>query len=165
MFIKTEPYTLELEHSLVSLSKWESEFQKPFLAPGEKTTEEAFGYIRAMNMTPNIPEDVFLRLYGTPEIVLKINDYIESKETATTFREFPNKVGSREIVTAEIIYYWMISLQIPVDRENWHLNRLITLIKVLNEKNAPQKKMSRAELAAHNRELVAKRRQQLGTNG
>jgi hypothetical protein len=161
-FDKMDDYTLELEHSLVSLSKWESEFEKPFLKPGEKTDEEVIGYVRAMVISGEVPPKVFSRL--TRENLNAVNVYINKKMTATWFAE-DRKGTSREVVTSELIYYWMISLNIPFETQTWHLNRLFTLIRVCNLKNTPPKKMSRSEMAARNRELNAQRRSQLGTRG
>lgn len=153
---------LELEHSLVSLSKWESKFEKPFLGKSEKTTEEVLAYVEMMVLN-EVPEGIFSKL--SEDHFKAINEYIEAKMTATWFHEPPGAPPSRDVITAELIYYWMITFQIPWECEKWHLNRLFTLIRVCNIKQAKPKKMSRSEIAARNRELNAQRKKQLGTKG
>jgi hypothetical protein len=154
---------LQLEHSLVSLSKWESEFEIPFLGKSDKTTEEALAYIRYMVMTPNPPGDFLQRL--SKENLQTIHAYIDRKMTATWFSEQPGAPKSREVITSELIYYWMTVFTIPFECETWHLNRLFTLIRICNIKQSKPKKMNRAETARRNRELNAQRRSQLGTTG
>lgn len=162
-FINIKPTTLTLEHSLVSLSKWESKWCKPFLSKEEKTNEETLDYIKCMTLTQNVDPYVYLNL-STKNIEM-IKEYIDHPHSATTIREDPNAPKSREIITSELIYYWMIALQIPFECQKWHLNRLLTLIRVCNVKNSPPKKMSQRQLMSRNAALNAARRQRLHSSG
>lgn len=143
-FIESKEQTLQLEHSLVSLSKWESKWHKAFLSKREKTFEETIDYIRCMTITKNVDPSVYFNL--SKENIEAINRYIEDPMTATYIAEDPNGSIGGDVVTSELIYYWMISLNIPQECQKWHLNRLLSLIKVCNVKNMPAKKMSQSEL-------------------
>lgn len=162
-FISTKECTLTLEHSLISLSKWESKWKKAFLGKQEKTREETLDYIKCMTLDKNIDPEVYDHL--TNENIQEINDYISDPMTATFFSDDKNVKPNREIITSELIYYWMITLNIPDRFEKWHLNRLLTLIKVCNIKNQPPKKRSRREIMSRNAALNAARRKHLNTKG
>lgn len=154
--------TLQLEHSLVSLSKWESKWCKPFLGKDEKTIEETIDYIRCMTITQNINPEVYNRL--TPSNIDAINKYIYAPMTATVFYD-NSRSGTKETITSELIYYWMIALNIPMECQKWHLNRLLTLIRVCNIKNTPPKKMSKREIMNRYANLNKSRRNKLNTKG
>lgn len=155
--------TLKLEHSLVSVSKWESKWNKPFLAKNDKTEEELLDYIRCMTLNAKVNPDDYSRL--TARHIDQIEKYIKAPMTATTFRKEDNKGGNRETVTSELIYYWMFSLNIPMKCENWHLNRLLTLVRVCNIKNTPPKKTKTQDRINHYAELNRARRQKYGSKG
>lgn len=157
--------TIQLEHSLISLRKWESKWHKPFLASKDHTEEESLDYVRCMTLTPNVDP---LLYYNIPVAEMeKISEYIKNPMTATWFSEVEGKKSSlsREKVTAEIIYYWMIELGIPIELEKWHLNQLLTLIRVINIKRTPSKKMSKRETLAYYSKLNEQRRAKYGTRG
>lgn len=162
-FSSIDDFDLELEHSLLSVSKWESKYKKPFLSNQQKTAEETMYYIEAMIISPNYPIDTLLRL--SKENLIRINDYIESTESATTFGNMPERKGAGEVITSELIYYWMVAFNIPFECERWHLNRLFALIRVCNIKNTKPKKMSRHDIATRYREENERRKAQLGTKG
>lgn len=161
-FVTRDDTTLDLEHSLASLSKWESIYEKPFLSNDSKTTEEVLEYIKLMTLTPNVLDEVFLKLSNSN--ITAINEHIDAKMTATWFSD-EGAPKTRDVITAELIYYWMITFQIPFECQEWHLNRLFTLIRVCNIKQSKPKKMTRSQIAARQRELNAQRRAQLGTKG
>lgn len=159
----TKETALQLEHSLVSLAKWESKWCKPFLSNKNLTEEETIDYIRCMTITQNVQPEVYENL--TEDNIREVSAYIDAPMTATTFSDNGKGKGSREIVTAELIYYWMIALNIPPEYQKWHLNRLLTLVRVCNIKNTPPKKMGKRALMSRNASLNAARRQQLNTTG
>lgn len=157
-YIKQQKLTLE--HSLVSLSKWESKWHKPFLSKEEKTLDETIDYIKCM--TVNSVDPIVYSCINS-SMIHEINQYIEDPMTATTIKD--SGPPNREIITSEIIYYWMVALQIPFECQKWHLNRLLMLIKVCNVKNKPAKKMSKRDIMSRNASLNAARRQALHTRG
>lgn len=157
--------TLNLEHSLISISKWESVWETPFLDDNsEKTTEQVIDYIRAMTIGKVSPS-VYNRLRG--HHYKQISDYISSKQTATWFSNMSQEgsVADKEVVTSEIVYYWMLVHNIPWEAQKWHFSRLMTLIRVCNAKNSPEKKMSLSSIFARNRSLNEARRLKYGTKG
>ena len=147
-----KPITLRLEHSLVSLQKWEAKWHKPFLANGNKTREEILDYVQFMCITQNVNPEIYQ--YIPPKELKRIGDYIDNSMTATWFGDSKkNKTGSikKEVITAEVIYYWMITLGIPSEYRKWHLNQLLTLIRVINAKNAPKKRSKKETLSNYAR--------------
>lgn len=165
-FVDASSVVLELEHSLLSLSKWESKWKVPFLGDQNKTDEQVLDYVCMMNSSGEIPPEVLTHM--GPEHFNAVNAYINDKMTATTFRD-KRETKNNEIITAELIYYWMIALGIPFECQEWHLNRLLTLIKVCNIKNAPKDKtvasgMTKAS-ASDRRALNEQRRREAGSSG
>ncbi len=162
-FITVKTQKLTLEHSLLSITKWESKWHKAYLSRETKTDEENFDYIRCMCVTEPSDPNVFLAL--TQQNVQDIADYIQNPMTATTINN-RDKRPSREIITNELIYFWMTNFNIPFDPcQKWHLNRLMTLIEVASIKNQPPKKMSKKDILSRNAALNAQRRAKYGTKG
>lgn len=157
-----KPFPLQLEHSLVSLSKWEAKYHKPYLSSKEKTPEEIIDYIRCMTLTQNVPPAVYNNL--SQDNIVAIGAYINDPMTATTVKNM-NKKRSSEQITSELIYYWMVALQIPFECQKWHLNRLLTLVEVCSVKNQPSKKMDKHTAARQNAALNAARRQKAHSSG
>lgn len=161
----TDKTTLSLEHSLVSISKWESIYEKPFLSDSKKTPEEMLGYIECMIYNQvKVNKSVLYKL--SEQNLEQITTYINSKQTATWFSDsFKKTKNSSQVITSELIYYWMFSYQIPKECENWYLNRLLTLIQVFNANNSGDKKMDKQEQSRMYSELNAKRKKELNTKG
>lgn len=162
-FVYQKGQTLQLEHSLISIAKWESKWHKAFLTKKEKSFEETIDYIRCMTLTPNVKPEVYDLL--TDEIIDQIDSYISDSMTAVYFSEDNSPKRSSDTVTSELIYYWMISLNIPFECQKWHLNRLLALIRVCELKNTSPKKRSKREIMAQNAALNAARRKRLNTKG
>lgn len=160
-FIYPDPVTLRLEHSLVAISKWESKWKKPFLMDGDKSDVETYDYIRCMSLDDDIDESILKSI--SQEGILKITEYIKSPMTATTVNSSGDK--NREIVTSELVYYWMIGFNIPFECQTWHLNRLLTLINVCSAKNAPPKKTNKKDMMSRNASLNAARKKAMCTSG
>lgn len=165
-FITVKGKTLKLEHSLVSVSKWESKWNKAFLSKEEKTDEQTLDYVRCMTLTKDVDPDLYN--YIPTSVMQQIIKYIEAPMTATWFnddKQNSGAKGNRETVTSELIYYWMVALNIPFECQRWHLNRLLTLVQVCNIKNTPPKKMSKREIFNRNRALNEARKKKYNTNG
>lgn len=161
-FTWTKEYEIQLEHSLVSLSKWESKWCKPFLVKGDKSKEETIDYIRCMTISQNIDPDVYN--YLKQNTIDKITEYIDAPMTATNIKK-GKSVVNREIITSELIYYWMIAFQIDWEAQRWHLNRLLTLISVCSIKNQPKKKRKLKEILAEQKALNEQRKAKYNTSG
>lgn len=162
-FVTRDAQKLKLEHSLVSLSKWESTWCKPFLSDSERTDEEMIDYVKCMTITQNVDPETYN--YLSEDNFKAIREYINAPMTATTFSNEKNSRKSREIITNEIIYYWMVTMGIPPEYQKWHLNRLLTLIKVCSIKNDKPKKQSKKDIMSRNASLNAARRKQLNSRG
>lgn len=164
-FISRKPVVLNLEHSLLSLSKWESKWHTPFFSDKPMTKVQSIDYVRCMTINRDVDPIVYTQL--TDEHFKKINEYMENPMTATWFSEDNDKKkqASKDVITAEIIYWQMITFKIPPEYQKWHLNKLITLIRVCSLKSEPPKKMSKKELLARNRALNASRRKRLNSRG
>lgn len=158
-FIIIGPAVLTLEHSLLSISKWESIFCKPFISNEHKTPEEILGYIKCMTLSSNVNPMIYDWL--SQDQIMEIMNYINNPMSATTFSDVHIKKGPKEILTSELIYYIMVAYQIPFECEKWHFNRLLNLIKICQIKNEPQKKMSKAEVMAQNAKINAERKKAL----
>ena len=164
MFINIPQQTIQLEHSLYTISKWEAKWKKAFLGKQEKTPEEDGDYIRCMTMTENVNPMVYLGL--TMDQRRKIAEYIEDKACATYLPTRNSETANADTVTAELIYYWMVSLQIPFECQHWHLNRLLTLIRVCDIKNNPSKGgRSARDIMRQNNAINAQRRAKYHSKG
>lgn len=160
-FLQCQGAELSLEHSLISISKWEAKWHKPYINPYDKnqTKEEFIDYVRCMTLNQHVDPLVYRGI--TPENIKLIGDYIKDPMTATWFSKSDREEGrapSTKVITSEVIYGWMVGLQIPFECQKWHLNRLLTLIRVCGENNKPDKKMTKAEAMARHRSLNAARR-------
>ena len=163
-FITVKGGTLKLEHSLVSISKWESKWKIPFLSKEKKTNEQIDDYIRCMSVNGD-PDPILIASISS-EDKNRIIDYIEEKQTAPWSTNFDGKRNTQsDIITSQRIYYWMIVYHIPHDYEKWHLSTLLTLIEICNRENTPPKKMTQAEIIARNKALNAERKARLHSRG
>lgn len=162
-FIQKKPTVVKLEHSLKAISKWESKWKKPFLSNKEVTREQTIDYIRCMEITNQVDSDIFN--YVTPAQIEQVDAYIQDAMTATTINRKGPQRPSREVITSEVIYFWMIQHGIPPEYDKWHLNRLLTLIEVCSIKGGPQQKMGRKEQMAQQRALNAARQAKYKTKG
>lgn len=162
-FIQFDGIDLELEHSLLSISKWESKWNKLFLSKQPKTREETIDYIRCMTLTENVAPEVYN--YLTNDNIKQIGDYIDAPMTASTVPKEKNQPKSREQVSSELIYYWMLTLNIPFECESWHLNRLLMLIEICSYKNKKPKKTSMKDRYQRNAKINAANRRRFNSKG
>lgn len=162
-FISIPETTICLEHSLISISKWESKWHIPFLRKDRKTIEQIIDYIRCMTVTPNVKPEIYDFL--SQENINDVLAYIEDPMTASTVKDLGGPRRSSELVTSELIYYWMVALQIPFECQKWHINRLMMLIRICNVKNQPGKKMSKRNAMQQNAALNTARRQHMHSKG
>ncbi len=164
-FVYTKAVTLRLEHSLVSIAKWEAKWRKPFLQQrdGGFSRAEIEDYVRCMTLTQNVDPNIYKGL--TAKELEKVSAYMNEERTATTFTEVPGSRQNRQVVTSELIYYWMTAYQIDWEAQKWHLNRLLTLIRICNIKNNPEKKMSQRAIMNQNAKLNAQRRAAMKSRG
>lgn len=163
MFTPVNDVVIELEHSLLSVSKWEAKYQKPFLSPPDKTKEEMFGYLQEMIISPDVDPDVLFRC--SQKNIDEIQAYIESNQSATTFGFMPERRGPGEVITSELIYYWLATFDIPFEVETWNLNRLFSLIRICGIKNSPPEQRSQREMAEERARINEQRRKEYGTRG
>jgi hypothetical protein len=161
-FVRCKEQKITLEHSLIAISKWESKFEKPFLS-SKKTTFEVLEYVKCMTLTQNVKPETYLRL--SEENIKDIQAYIEAPMTATTFTPIKKRGGKKELITAELIYYWMIAFNIPFECQKWHLNKLLTLIEICARKSEPPKKMSRREIIAQHKAINEANKKKFHTKG
>ena len=163
-FVYVKGRTFVIEHSLVSISKWESKWKKPFITTKEKTVEELRDYVRCMTLTQNVDEEIYK--YIPVPIMNEIIEYMNDPMTATWFSDVDKHNGKNgETITSELIYYWMTAANIPIECQKWHLNRLMTLIRIAGEKNQPPKKMNKNDILKQNRSLNAMRRARSKSRG
>lgn len=162
-FIIVKPQAVRLEHSLIAISKWEAFYKKPFLTRGRKSVSESVYYIQCMTLTSGV--DPLVYNFVDSSTLAKVAKYIDDPMSATRVRERQNGPPNREVMTSEVIYYYMIAFNIPMECQKWHLNRLITLIRVCGIKSQPGKKMNSRQVMTQNRELNELRKKQLNTTG
>lgn len=162
-FVTIPETTICLEHSLISISKWEAKWHVPFLGKDKKTPEQITDYIKCMTITPNVKPEVYEFL--SRDNINEVLAYIDDPMTASTVKEMGGPKRSSEMITSELIYYWMVALEIPFECQKWHLNRLMMLIRICNAKNQPGKKMSKKSAMQQNAALNAARRQRMHSKG
>lgn len=164
-FVDIEESEILFEHSLISISKWESKWHKPFLSSNQKTSQETIDYLHCMVISRTYNPTAINVIASDQSLSKEINDYIEDSMTATTFTEHGNSSKKKEVITSELIYYWMTEFNIPYKFERWHLNRLLTLIRICAIKNTPNSKMNKKDIYSQNRSLNAARRKALRSRG
>lgn len=171
LFYYPKKQEITIEHSLVSLSKWESKWKTYFVGNTDITVAQFVDYVRCMTITQNVDPELYKCLYNDPDTIKKIADYMADPMTATTINEAAlklsggNRLISSKRTTSELIYYWMTALNIPFECQKWHLNRLLTLIKVASIESQPPKKMGKADAMRQQSSINAMRKAQHHTRG
>ena len=162
-FTYVKSTVLRLEHSLVSISKWESKWKTPFLSKATKTHEQSLDYIRCMTINQGVDPAAYYAIDN--EMMKTVNDYIVEEKTATTFKENPGARPNRQVITSELVYFWMAQYNIPFECQKWHFSRLLTLIRIASIKNQPEKKMSQKAILSQYKSLNAARRSAMHSKG
>lgn len=157
-FLLVKEQSLPLEHSLLSISKWEEKWHKPMpLINNERLSGDEFlDYVRCMTISRN-PDPLVYRCITAREVEA-IMAYINDPHTATWFGNEKSGGNDKRPLTTELIYHLMFAFGVSKECEKWHLNRLMTQLRVEYEESKPSKKKTPAEIAERHRMLNAKRR-------
>lgn len=153
---------LQFEHSLRSLSKWESKNKIAFLAGREKTPAQMVDYYRCMLLSPEDPDLVYLL---DPSQMEELTNYINENQTASSVpNEGPTQYNP-ETTTSELVYFWMTALKINWEAQDWHFSRLMMLVQITSYKQQPPKKRNPREVLSDMRRENERRKKLFNTSG